>query len=73
MLDWILTRFRQQTLDDIERARAVVSAADRGHLPTDSESIRKLARILGLAVAPNASLTETIQQIRSYLKRSGQY
>ena len=44
MLNWILTRLNRQPADDLERARALVHAADRGERPIDPDNARELAR-----------------------------
>ena len=71
MLNWILTRLNRQPADDLERARALVHAADRGERPIDPDKVRELARALGLEVSSHASASEAIDKIRRELARRG--
>lgn len=71
MLNWILTRLNRQSSDDLERARALVHAADRGERPIDPDKARELARALGLEVSSHAGASEVIDKIRRELSRRG--
>ncbi len=71
MLNWILTRLNRQSNDDLESARALVHAADRGERPIDPDKVRELARALGLEVSSHASAADVIDKIRRELARRG--
>lgn len=69
MLDWIISRFKQQSLDDVERARELIRETDRGGTHPDPEKVRQIARRLGLHVSPGWDTDKTIRHIRSHLAR----
>ena len=71
MLNWILTRLNRQPADDLERARALVHAADRGERPIDPDKVRELVRALGLEVSSHAGAADVIDKIRRELSRRG--
>lgn len=71
MLDWILSQFRRQASNDLERARALVRAADRGERCPDSKKACELARALGLEISTHASAGEAIDKIRRFVARRG--
>ena len=56
-------------LSDIERARQLIAAIDRGGIPLDPARIRHIAEGLGLEVSRKAPVTETIERIRAALGR----
>jgi len=72
MLDWILSQFKRQSAEDIERAREMVRTAERDGTRANRESARETARRLGIEVAPDASAEQLVQAIRRYLARHGQ-
>lgn len=71
MLNWILNQFKRQSAEDLERAREMVKAAEKG-ARTDLAKARDLARALGVDVAVDASAHEVIHAIRRYLTRRGE-
>jgi hypothetical protein len=71
VLNWILTRLNRQSNDDLESARALVRAADRGERHIDPDKVRGLARALGLEVSSHAGASEVIDKMRRELARRG--
>lgn len=71
MLDWIISRFKQQSLDDAERARELIRETDRGGARPDPKQVREIARRLGLHVSPLWDTDETLRHIRNHLARHG--
>lgn len=72
MLNWILSQFKRQSAEDIERARELVKAAERGGAHVNVSKARELARVLGVEVEAHASADEVIHAIRRYLGHHGQ-
>lgn len=62
MLNWILNQFKRQSAEDLERAREMVKAAERGHSHPDLGKARDVARTLGIEVDVHASAEQLIQQ-----------
>ncbi len=57
--------------DEIKRARQLIKAVDKGGIPLNPMAIRRIAEGLGLEVARNAPVEQTIERIRAALRRSG--
>jgi ribosome-binding protein aMBF1 (putative translation factor) len=72
MLNWILTQFKRQSAEDLERARELVKAAERGGAHVNLAKARELARALGVEVEAHASADQVIHAIRRYLGHRGE-
>ena len=72
MLNWILSQFKRQSAEDLERARELVKAAERGGAHLNLSKARELARALGIEVGAHASADEVVQAIRRYLSHHGE-
>lgn len=57
-------------LSDIEQARRLIAAIDRGGIPLNPARVNAVARSLGLEVARTAALTDTIERLRAAVKRA---
>jgi hypothetical protein len=55
---------------DLDRARQLISAIDRGGIPLDKAIINRIAESFGLEVSRSARTEDTIARIRAALKRS---
>lgn len=73
ILDWIagLLSPRRQPPSDIERAKQLIAAIDRGGIPLSAASVNAIARDLGLEVSRKAPVEETIRRIRDAIARAG--
>jgi ribosome-binding protein aMBF1 (putative translation factor) len=72
MLNWILSQFKRQSAEDLERARELVKAAERGSAHVNLAQARDLARALGVEVEANASADQVIHAIRRFLSHHGE-
>ena len=77
MLTWIRRSFRlharrPSTLSDIDQARQLIAAIDRGGIPLNTAKVNAIARDLELEVSTRARLDETVQRIRQALSRAPQ-
>ena len=63
---------KKQLPSDLERARSLVEAIDRGGIPLDASRVNAIGRSLGLEVASTAPMSETIERIRAAIARSNQ-
>ncbi|NMG56884.1 hypothetical protein [Aromatoleum aromaticum] len=72
MLNWILSQFKRQRTEDLERAREMVRAAKSGRQRIDPVKARELARALGIEVDAHQSIDQVIDKIRRYLTRIGE-
>lgn len=72
MLNWILSQFKRQSVEDLERARELVKAAERGGAHVNLAKARELARALGVEVEAHASADQVIHAIRRYLDHRGE-
>lgn len=54
---------------DIDRARALIDAIDRGGVPSDPLRVNAIARSLGLDVSRRAPIGETVERIRAAVQR----
>lgn len=59
----------KQPSSDIERARQLIAAIDRGGLPLDKAIINRIAESFGLEVSKTAAMADTIARIRAALER----
>jgi hypothetical protein len=59
----------KQPPSDIERARQLIAAIDRGGLPLDKAIINRIAESFGLEVSKTAAMADTIARIRAALER----
>lgn len=74
MLTWIRRSFRPHARrpsppSDIEQARQLIAAIDRGGIPLDPGKVNTIARNLGLDVSPRAPVEETIERLRAWVAR----
>ena len=78
MLTWIRRRLflqlgqrhRNHTpLSDIELARQLIEAIDRGGIPLYPGRVNAIARNLGLEVSSRAPVEHTVERIRAWLRR----
>ena len=70
MFNWIRRRFaKAPPLSDIEQARRLIDAIDRGGIPLNPAKVNAIARNLGLEVSRRAPVEHTIARIRAYLLR----
>ena len=58
-------------LSDIEQARQLVAAVDRGGIPLNAARVNAVARNLGLEVSTKAPVAETIERLRKAVARAG--
>ena len=56
---------------DLERARSLLAAVDRGGIPLNPAKVNAIARDLGLEVSVRAPVEETIIRIRQAVARAG--
>lgn len=57
-------------LCDIDQARQLIAAIDRGGIPLNPAKVNMIARNLGLEVSRSAQVEQTIERIRQALKRA---
>lgn len=65
---WLWRRTARQPAE-IEQARALIRAIDRGGLPLNPAKVNAIARDLGLEVSRHAPVEETVERIRACLLR----
>jgi hypothetical protein len=71
LLDWLQCRlFKRQALSDIEQARMLIQAIDRGGIPLNPARVNHIARSLGLEVSTRAPVDQTIARIRACVQRN---
>lgn len=61
---------KRQDLTDLERARALIGAIDRGGIPLNAARVNAIGRSLGLEVSISAPTSQTIERIRAALERA---
>lgn len=67
---WVLQRLQgRKALSEIERARVLIAAIDRGGIPLNPARVNAIARDLGLEVSRKAPVEETVERIRGCLAR----
>ena len=70
MLNWLRRRFaKAPPLSDIEQARRLIDAIDRGGIPLNPAKVNAIARNLGLEVSRRAPVEHTIARSRACLSR----
>jgi hypothetical protein len=69
---WLKALFSSNTstCTEIERARKLIAAVDRGGIPLNPARVNLIARDLGLEVSRKAAVEETIERIRQAIARS---
>lgn len=71
LLDWFRRRRpRHPPLSDIEQARLLIAAIDRGGIPLNPARVNHVARNLGLEVSVRAPVEQTIARIRACVERA---
>lgn len=72
LLHWLKALFQRPPSppSDIDQARRLIAAIDRGGVPLNTAKINAIARDLGLEVSRHARVEETIQRIRQAIARS---
>ncbi len=73
ILGWLKRRFAQAPapVSDIEQARRLLAAIDRGGIPLNPARVNAVARNLGLDVSKKAAVGDTIERLRAAVKRAG--
>lgn len=68
---WVRQRLQRgrKALPEIERARMLINAIDRGGIPLNPARVNAIARDLGLEVSRKAPVEETVERIRGCLAR----
>ncbi|WP_374495254.1 hypothetical protein [Zoogloea sp.] len=67
---WVRKRLSgRKALTEIERARMLINAIDRGGIPLNPARVNAIARDLGLEVSRKAPVEETVERIRGCLAR----
>ena len=70
MVAWIRRRFfKRQAPSDVDQARRLIDAVDRGGIPLNPAKVNAIARNLGLEVSVRAPVEQTIARIRACLQR----
>ncbi|WP_281048356.1 hypothetical protein [Thauera sp. GDN1] len=72
MLNWVLSQFKRQSAEDLERARELVKAAEPRGAHVNLAKARELARALGIEVEAHASADEVVHAIKRYLSHHGE-
>jgi hypothetical protein len=71
MLNWLQRQlFKHHALSDIEQARLLIQAVDRGGIPLNPARVNHIARSLGLEVSTRAPVDQTIARIRACVQRA---
>jgi hypothetical protein len=72
IIAWLKTLFcgSNTASSEIERAKNLIAAIDRGGIPLNPVRVNLIARDLGLEVSRKAAVEETIQRIRQAIARS---
>lgn len=71
-LRWLKSLFSRQPAlqSEIERAKDVLAAIDKGGMPLNPAKINAIARDLGLEVRRSSPVEETVQRIHAAVLRS---
>lgn len=56
---------------DLDRAKSLLAAVDRGGIPLNPAKVNAIARDLGLEVSVRAPVEETVGRIRQAVARTG--
>lgn len=68
---WWRRRFAaRRPTGDLDAARLLVAAVDRGGIPLNPARVGAIARNLGLEVSTRAPVEQTIERIRACLQRA---
>ena len=69
---WLKSLFiaKKKPLSDIDQARNLIAAIDRGGIPLNPAKVNAIARNLGLEVSKKAAVEETIQRLREAIRRA---
>lgn len=73
--DWLQRKVLawRQSRDDappeVQRARQLIAAVDKGGLPLNPAIVNQIARTLGLEVSSRAPIDQTVERIRQALTR----
>ena len=71
LLSWFRRRRpRHPPLSDIDQARQLIAAIDRGGIPLNPARVNHIARNLGLEVSLRAPVEQTIARIRACVERA---
>ena len=71
LLDWLQRwLLKRPALSDIEQARMLIQAVDRGGIPLNPARVNHIARSLGLEVSTRAPVDQTIARIRACVQRA---
>mgnify|MGYP001301595446 CR=1 FL=1 len=72
ILGWLkrLLSAKKQPLSDIEQARHLIAAIDRGGIPLNPARVNAIARNLGLEVSRTAPVEDTIARLRQAVERA---
>jgi len=72
ILGWLkkLLSAKKQPLSDIEQARRLIAAIDRGGIPLNPAKVNAIARNLGLEVGRTARVEDTIARLRQAVERA---
>ncbi len=60
----------KEPLSDIEQARRLIAAIDRGGIPLNPVRVNAIARNLGLEVSRTAPVEDTIARLRAAVERA---
>ncbi len=61
---------KKAPLSDIEQARRLIAAIDRGGIPLNPARVNEIARNLGLEVSRKAPVEDTIARLRKAVERA---
>lgn len=73
--DWLqrkVQQWRQPHADappEVQRARQLIAAVDKGGLPLNPAIVNQIARALGLDVSSRSPIDQTVERIRQALGR----
>lgn len=73
LLNWLKRRLAPRppaVLSDLEQARRLIAAIDRGGLPLNPARVNAIARNLGLEISRRAPVETTIERIRQAIARA---
>jgi hypothetical protein len=71
LLDWFRRRRpKRPPLSDIDQAKLLIAAIDRGGIPLNPARVNHIARNLGLEVSTRAPVDQTIARIRACVERA---
>lgn len=73
IFNWLKARcgIKESPLSDIEQARRLIAAIDRGGIPLNPAKVNAVARNLGLEVSRTAPVEATIRRLREAIARAG--